>query len=155
LYDIGIYPVFLAVDILGRPDTIHASMTKAATGVDAQCAIRFDYSDGAIAQLFSSFSVNLAGAANIAGDKGRIHFVNRFHGPTTTLEFYPDRSDDKDIISFEKAEGFGYEYEARHVTECLQKGLIESPVLTHQQTLLVMETLDRIREKAGISYPMD
>lgn len=155
LYDIGIYPVFLAVDILGRPDNIHASMTKASTGVDAQCAIRFDYKTGAIAQLFSSFSVNLGGAADIAGDQGRIHFVNRFHGPTTTIEFYPDRSDNKETIPFEPVKGFGYEYEVRHVTECLQRGLTKSPVLTLEQTLLVMETLDRIREKAGIHYPMD
>lgn len=155
LYDIGVYPVFLAIDILGRPDTIDASMTRASTGIDEQCAIRFNYKDGAIAQLFSSLSANLGGGADIAGDKGRIHFVNQFHKPLTTLEFYSDTVDNKEIIPFDKGEGYGYEYEARHVTACLQKGLTESPVLTHAQTLLLMETLDRIREKAGINYPMD
>ena len=37
--------------------------------------------------------------------------------------------------------------------ECLQKGLIESPVMTHQDTLDLMEVLDKIRAKAGIIYP--
>jgi len=49
----------------------------------------------------------------------------------------------------------GYHYEARHVNECLKKGLIESPVMTHADTLLLMEILDRIRKKARIEYPAD
>ena len=52
-------------------------------------------------------------------------------------------------------EGFGYQFEARHVTECLQRGLIESPVMKHSDSLLLMETLDRIRERCGITYPAD
>ena len=155
LYDIGVYNVFLALDILGRPDTIQASMTKASSGIDAQCSVEFAYNSGAIAQLFSSLSVHLPGVANIAGDKGRIHFLHDYHKPSTDVEYYEGTATKGEQVAFEKAAGFGYEYEARHVTECLQKGLLESPVLTHELTLLVMETLDQIREKAGIRYPMD
>ena len=155
LYDIGIYPVFMTLDILGRPDNIEAGMTKASTGIDEQCAIRFDYKSGVKAQLFSTFAANLAGQAEVVGDKGRIRFTDSFHAPWTSLEFYKSSVDSKESVPFEKSAGFGYEYEARHVTECLQKGLIESPVMTHAQSLLIIETLDRIREKAGIRYPMD
>ena len=81
--------------------------------------------------------------------------TQRFHGPTTSLEYYPGAVDTREIIPFEKAQGGGYEYEAHHVTECLQQGLVESPVLTHADTLLLMETLDAIRLKAGIHYPVD
>lgn len=155
LLDIGIYPVFLALDILGKPDAIEATMTRASTGVDEQCSIQFKYNNGAIAQLFSTFAANLQTGADIGGDKGRISLTHRFHGPTTSLEYYPGVVDTREVISFEKAQGNGYEYEAMHVTECLQKGLVESPVLTHEKTLLLMETLDIIRQKAGIHYPVD
>ena len=37
----------------------------------------------------------------------------------------------------------------------LEKGLIESPVMTHADTLLLMETLDAIRRQAGIIYDVD
>jgi len=37
----------------------------------------------------------------------------------------------------------------------LKKGLIESPVMTHTDTLLLMEILDTIRNKARIEYPQD
>jgi predicted dehydrogenase len=155
LLDIGVYPIFLALDVLGKPDHIDAAMTPASTGVDEQCAIRFSYHHGAIAQLFCSFASNLATGADIAGDQGRIRFTHRFHGPTTQLEYYPGIVDTREIISFDKASGNGYEYEAMHVNDCLRKNLTESPILTHQKTLLMMEVLDIIRAKAGIHYPAD
>lgn len=155
LLDIGVYPVFLALDVLGKPDHIDAVMTPASTGVDEQCAITFTYHNGAIAQLFCSFASNLATGADIAGDQGRIRLTHRFHGPTTVLEYYPGIVDTCIVIPFEKASGTGYEYEARHVNECLRNNLKESPVLTHNHTLLLMQTLDIIRAKAGINYPAD
>jgi predicted dehydrogenase len=155
LLDIGVYPIFLALDVLGKPDQIDAVMTPASTGVDEQCAMRFQYKNGAIAQLFCSFASNLATGADIAGDQGRIRFTHRFHGPTSILEYYPGAVDTREVIPFENASGNGYEYEARHVNECLQNNRKESPVLTHQFTLLLMETLDIIRAKAGIKYPAD
>lgn len=155
LLDIGVYPVFLALDMLGKPDHIQASMVPASTGVDEQCSIQFQYNNGTIAHLFSTFSSNLATGADIAGEYGRIRFTHRFHGPTTQLEFYPTTVDSLEVLPFEKANGNGYEYEAQHVTDCLQKGLIESPIRKLEDTLLLMEIVDAIRKKAGIKYPAD
>jgi predicted dehydrogenase len=155
LLDIGVYPIFIALDMLGKPDLIDATMTAATTGVDEQCAIRFHYKNGAIANLFCTFASNLASGGDIGGDQGRIRFTHRMHGPTTQVEYYPGIVDTREILSFEKAKGNGYEYEAQHVGECLQKGLLESPVLTHAKTLLMMETLDIIRKQTGIVYPAD
>lgn len=154
LLDIGVYPIFLALDLLGKPDHIDAVMTPGPTGVDEQCAIWFQYKS-AIAQLFCSFASNLATGADIGGDKGRIRLTHRFHGPTSNLEYYPGIVDTRESIDFEKAKGHGYEYEIQHVNECLQQGLMESPILTHERTLLLMQTLDIIRAKAGIKYGVD
>jgi predicted dehydrogenase len=155
LLDIGVYPVFLALDLLGKPDQITASMVAAPTGVDDQCSIQFQYNSGTIAQLFSTLASNLATSADIAGDKGRLRITHRFHGPSTQLEFYPDVVDSREAVDFEETKGNGFEYEAQHVTECLQKGLAESPLRTFEETLLMMEILNVIREKAGIKYGAD
>ncbi len=155
LLDIGIYPVFFALDILGRPDEMEAVMTSSDQGTDSQCAIQFRYHNGAVAQLFSTFTSNLSTAADIGGDQGRIRLTHRFHGPTTNLEYYPGTVDTCEPLPFEKAMGTGYEYEAQHVTDCLLKGETESPIMKFADTLLLMETLDRIREKAGLRYPAD
>jgi predicted dehydrogenase len=153
--DIGIYNVFIAMSILGKPDAIDAVITPALTGVDEQCAILFRYKSGAMAQLFSTFSSNLATEADICGTEGRIRLTSRFYEPSSTVEFYADRVDSRQIIQVEKEAGFGYQYEARHVNDCLRKGLMESPVVSFADTLLLMETLDKIRKIAGIHYPAD
>ncbi|MBN8858411.1 MAG: Gfo/Idh/MocA family oxidoreductase [Sphingobacteriales bacterium] len=155
LLDIGVYNVFFALSALGKPHSIEASMTSAVTGVDEQCAILFRYDNGAIAQLFSSFSSHLPTEANISGDKGRLLLGHRFYAPESTLEYYPGRYDTKQIVEVEKVKGWGYHYEIAHAGECLRKGLTESPVITHADTLLLMETLDDIRKKAGLRYPAD
>jgi len=153
--DIGIYNVFIAMSVLGRPDHIEATMTPASTGVDEQCAILFRYKNGAIAQLFSTFSSNLETEADISGTEGRIRLTSRFYEPSATIEFYKGRPDSKEIIPVHKEEGFGYQYEARHVNDCLRSGLIESNVVSFADTILMMETLDKIRKIAGIHYPTD
>src|SRR5260221_8547233 len=155
LLDIGVYPVFLALDILGRPEEVDAIMTPSDQGTDSQCAIQFHYGDGTLAQLFCTFNSNLSTGADIGGDQGRIRLTHRFHGPTTNLEYYSTTVDSCQRIEFEKVLGNGYEYEAQHVTDCLLQGLKESPLMKHADTLLLMETLDRIRKKAGIHYSAD
>jgi predicted dehydrogenase len=155
LLDIGIYNVFIAISVLGRPDEVIAQMTPATTGIDQQCAVTFRYQNGALAQLFSSFEANLPIEAEISGPLGRIRLTTRFYEPTARIEWYPGRVDTRTEIPVEKQPGWGYQHQARHVQECLRQGLTESPVWSHQDTLLLMETMDRIRQAAGISYPAD
>ncbi|MCE7861908.1 MAG: gfo/Idh/MocA family oxidoreductase [Bacteroidetes bacterium CHB5] len=155
LLDIGVYPVFMALDLLGKPDWIDAIMTPASTGIDEQCSIRFHYKNGAIANLFCTLASNLASGGDIGGTEGRIRFTHRMHGPTAQLEYYTGAVDTRQLIVTGQAQGNGYEYEIRHVNECLQNNLRESPILTHEGTLLLMQTLDVIRAKAGISYAVD
>jgi len=155
LLDIGIYNVFMTMSILGKPDVIAATMTAAPTGVDEQIAVLFKYNNGAMAQLFSSFVTNLPTQAEINGTEGCITLTTRFYEPSTTIQLSKKLPYEREIIPVEKVTGFGYHYEARHVNECLRKGLIESPVMTHADTLLLMEILDGIRNKARIKYPAD
>ncbi len=155
LLDIGIYNVFITLSAMGIPDVIEASMTPAYSGVDEQCAISFKYKNGGLAQLFSTFSSNLATEADINGTKGRIRLTSRFYEPSTQVEYYPGRADSKTILPFEKEPGWGYQYEIRHVHDCLHQSLTESPVMTFSDSLLMMNTLDEIRAKAGIKYPAD
>jgi len=155
LLDIGIYNVFMALSILGKPDHIDAWMSPAHTGVDDQCAVLFRYNNGSMAQLFSSFATHMPTEAEICGTNGRIRLTHRFYSPDTLLEYYSGTPDSLEIIQVEKEAGHGYQHEAQHVCDCLQQGLSESPVMTHADSLLLMEMLDTIRKKAGIKYPVD
>ncbi|PWT97621.1 MAG: hypothetical protein C5B52_13525 [Bacteroidetes bacterium] len=155
ILDIGIYNVFITISMMGIPDVVEASITPTAEGVDEQCAVLFKYKNGALAQLFSTFSSNLATEADINGNKGRIRLTTRFYEPSATIEYYPERVDSKQIIPVEKESGFGYQYEARHVGECLQKGLIESPLMSFKESIELISLLDKIRNVAGVKYAAD
>ncbi|HRH61300.1 MAG TPA: Gfo/Idh/MocA family oxidoreductase, partial [Chitinophagaceae bacterium] len=155
MLDIGIYNVFIALSVLGKPDAIHANMSPASTGVDEQCSVSMSFSNGAMAHLFSSFCSNLSTDADICGTHGRIRLAHRFYAPGSTIEFYPGLVDSKQIISAEKETGWGYQHEIHHVCECLRSSKTESPVMTFDDTLLMMQTIDTIRAKAGIRYKED
>lgn len=154
LLDIGIYPVFLAQSILGKPVEIQAMMTPYDTGVDEQCAITMKFDNGALAILSSTFAVDTPVEAMIAGTSGRIQMRTRFHNVSTTVEMI-SANDTVQKLEVMREEGLGYQFEARHVGDCLRKGLTESPVMSHSDSLLLMETLDRIRQIAGIRYKVD
>ncbi len=155
LLDIGIYPVFLAQSLLGIPDSIQASMNPSASGVDEQCSISFHYDNGRSANLFATLASNLETDADVFGTKGRIRLTSRFYEPSATINYYPGIVDTRTLVGLDREAGFGYQFEARHVQECLKSGKTESPVWSLDDTLNLMKTLDRIRLAMGLKYDVD
>jgi len=51
--------------------------------------------------------------------------------------------------------GNGYNYEADEVGRCLRAGKLESPVMTHAETLELMRMMDTIRAQWGLVYPTE
>ena len=152
LLDIGIYPVFLAVSLLGRPSQVTAVMDPFESGVDRQISIALQFSSGALASLNASLVSDTPVEAVINGTSGRIRLTNRFHNPSARLYLSSGVAIEKEIEVY-REHGNGYQFEARHVQECLQVGATESPMWSLDSSLLLMETLDRIRMACGISYP--
>jgi predicted dehydrogenase len=154
LLDIGIYPVFLAQCLLGKPRTIDASMVPFTSGVDQQCSVTLSYDNGAMASLFSTLAADTPVEAVIAGTKGRIEMRNRFHNAVGKVFLITDKDEAKEI-EVHREGGYGYQFEARHVNACLREGLTESPIMRHQDSLQLMETLDEIRRVIGVRYNVD
>ena len=154
LLDIGIYPVFLAISLLGKPVEVFATMKPFLSGVDQQIAIVLKFESGALANLSATFEAVTPVEATIAGAEGIIRMTNRFHNASGNVELIKN-SGAVDIGPIHREQGHGYQFEARHVGDCLRKDLIESPVMGHDDTLLLMETLDKIRAVCGIRYPAD
>jgi predicted dehydrogenase len=153
LLDIGIYPVFLAVSLLGRPNDVEAVMSPYPSGVDEQISAVLKYDNGAIAITSATFAAHTPVEATIVGTDGYIRMTNRFHNAVGNVELVTGK--ENGLITVHKEDGFGYQFEARHVGDCLRKKLIESPIMSHNDSLLLMETMDRIRAKCGIRYDVD
>lgn len=152
LLDIGIYPVFLAQLLFGKPSKISALANFGATGVDEDLGMILQYENGKLAHLHSSVIAKTQTEAFIYGTEGFIHLHPRWHEPTfMTLQRYGEPAQD---FTFDYR-GNGYYLEALEVMDCLQKGKKESDQLPLSFSLELMETLDRIRQEIGLKYPQD
>lgn len=154
LLDVGIYPVFMAQSLFGKPEDIQAMMIPYPSGVDEQCAMTLRHREGVLASLSSSFTADTPVQATIAGTAGRIEIRDRFHNASSRIFLGIGKEELKEIEVY-REDGYGYQFEAQHVTDCLLKNITESPVMTHQDTLDLMETLDAIRNVCGIRYGVD
>jgi len=149
LLDIGIYPLFLSYLILGKPTAIKASAIFGLTGVDEQCGMVLTYADGQIALLDSTLQAKTDCIGLIQGETGQIRIHSRFHetmGVTLIMEEGASTEFD-----FTRAT-HGYDYEARHVMQCLSEKQTESPLWSLDDSLSLMALLDAVRAEAGIAY---
>jgi predicted dehydrogenase len=150
LLDIGIYPVFAALKVLGKPKRIKALATFADSGAEESIAMVFQYQGGELASLYSSFATYSFVTTEYNCELGTIKLNRRWMAPTTVTVWR--EGNHEETISFEN-QGFGYQHEAAHVMECLDAGRTESDRMPLDFSLLIMETLDRIRREAGIVFP--
>jgi predicted dehydrogenase len=49
----------------------------------------------------------------------------------------------------------GYSHEAMEVAECVAAGKLESEVMSLDESLALMATMDEIRRQIGLKYPAD
>lgn len=149
LLDIGIYPLFLAYLMLGKPQSIKASASFGQTGADEQCGMVLTYENGQLALLDCTLQAKTDCVGIIQGELGQIRLHSRFHETkaiTVQLE-----GQEPAVFDFDR-ETFGYEYEIRHVMDCLTDQLTESPLWSLADSLNLIKILDDVRAEAGITY---
>jgi len=147
LLDVGIYPVTFATLLAGEPIVVAAVATVAPSGVDDQVAMSMVHDHGIVSWLGCSFVSDSADEAVVAGPDGRIRVTSRFH-QSGGLEVW--RAGELIASHDLSYEGTGYEFEVEEVRRCLEAGLLESPTHPLDTTLMVMRTLDRVREAAAV-----
>ncbi|SDX68391.1 Predicted dehydrogenase [Lutibacter oricola] len=148
LLDIGIYPVFTALMLLGIPDKIETIPHFSPSGSEESISMLFGYKNGSNAVLNSSVTSNYKNDVELIFENGTIKY-ERFSNDS--IELIQNETLEK--ITFNPGPNMGYQFEAIHVMECLDNNLIESPVLTNTVSLNLIRTLDKIRKKANITYP--
>ena len=152
LLDVGIYPVFLAIDLLGMPDQVMSMSEMTVTGVDAFTSIQMQWEKGAMAQLHSSINTDTKTTCKIYGTDRYIQLNQRWH-ESHYLGLY-DRNGLVEEWNFEY-DYRGYKYEIEEVHRCIMEGKIQSSILSHDLSVLLHETVDLIRTQIGLKYPME
>jgi len=151
LLDLGIYPLSFAYELFGKPETILATATFKETGADAQVATLFRYPGGQIASTLSASDTKGPNTATILGTEARIDIDEVWYSPTT---FRVINSKNEVLESFEaEILGRGMHYEAAEAEQLIQSGLISGSILSTDDSVAIMETLDAVREQIGLRYP--
>lgn len=153
LLDLGIYPVYLAHLLLGKPQTIQAWARLTNQFIDEACAALFHYPNGAYAVIESSLVIETEWQATIYGDKGKIKIMRPWNEMPSAIVVEPYGG--KATTHQCEWQGRGLQYEVDEVYACLQKGIIESEHFCHHFSLDLIDTMDDIRRQTGIQYAED
>ncbi|MBK8703799.1 MAG: Gfo/Idh/MocA family oxidoreductase [Saprospiraceae bacterium] len=146
LLDIGIYPAFLSLLLLGPPTTIKALAHIGPTGVDLEVGAVMSFPDNRMAHLHTTVLANTKTEAFVYGSEGTVHLHTRWHH-ASSLSLLKEGERPEEVHFDEK--GFGYHHEATEVMRCLDEGLKESPLLPLSFSRQLMQLLDDIQAAAG------
>ncbi|XP_007536031.1 trans-1,2-dihydrobenzene-1,2-diol dehydrogenase [Erinaceus europaeus] len=160
LLDIGIYCIqFISMVFRGqRPEKISAVGRIHETGVDDTVTVLLQYPGGVHASFTCSITAKLSNTASVSGTKGMAKILEPCWCPTELVvkgdhqEFPLPPAPNKE---FNFTNGPGMMYEAKHVRECLRKGLKESPVIPLAESELLADILEEVRKAIGVTFPQD
>jgi predicted dehydrogenase len=151
LLDTGVYPVAVAVALLGAPAEVRALGTLDG-GVDTSTVVACRWDGGQTGLLGSTIEAVSPGTAVFSGPDGRVTLpfpFNKITGYRVERRGEPARS-----VSI-PLEGAGYVHMAAEVARCLRAGLIESPLVPLEASLATMAVLDEARRQIGLVYPRE
>lgn len=157
--DIGIYPLSITQWCLQQANgtrpalkNIHATGVLAPTGVDQRFSASLEFSDGVVSQMMCGFDGPGDNSLRVFGETGVITVAPRFWEATrATLQ-----SKDGELIAEERAFSInGFEGQILESVACIARGEIESQVVSHADTLQVIQWMDVIRSQLGVVYPFE
>lgn len=150
LLDVGVYPLFLSYLFLGLPQSVLAISNFYANGTDEQTSIILQYKN-AQAVLHSSFASPSNMVATLSGDQGRIELNSVWH---ETQSYSLIKNNHKVEFNLPtKGKGFTFEIEECHA--CLIKGVVESSLWSHKDSLNLISLTDEVRRQTGMQYPFE
>lgn len=150
ILDIGIYNIFLSLLLLGKPEKIASMAQLNNQGVDVNCSYTFSYPNQTMSIMYSSFLANPDVVAEIHGTKGSIRLSHLWFCPGGVELILKDGT--HETFAFD-IKCNGYEYEAEEVAKCLLAGQTESKIWSPDDSRLLADTMDKIRQQCGVVYP--
>ncbi|XP_013197064.1 trans-1,2-dihydrobenzene-1,2-diol dehydrogenase [Amyelois transitella] len=157
--DIGVYTLQLAQYVF-KDEPIRISVVAEPlneSGVDLMETIVLDYEGGRRAVLNISAHMRLWNRANIYGTKGRITLEDPFHFPTELIREggKTERFPLHDTRKFNFENSAGLVYEAIETVRCIKNGLLESPRMSHKESLVLAKLEDAVRKQIGVHFDVD
>ena len=158
ILDLGIYTLQLVQFVYKGLTHVSASAkgTLNSNGVDESSSAIISYKNGKIAIVSTHSRVELPNEACIVGTKGTIK-IPRFWCPDTiiapneTFKFELPKTD----VVFRNPYTVGLCYEVIEVGRCIKMGVMESPKITHAESVELAQLMDKIRADVGVVFDQD
>jgi predicted dehydrogenase len=149
LLDVGVYPLFLALLIMGKPDEIKSFAHLAKTGADETTNALLYYKNGTMANILSSIVAQTPLTAEITGTEGTITLDRPWYKGTVIHVRKKDTI--TQTISLPYGDN-GFEFQVQEVQQCLQKKITESLLMPLDFSLLMSSVADEICKTSNIIY---
>lgn len=151
LWDMGIYPIALCQMVFGEPTVVDARGILLESGMDAESTSYLTYSNGARAVFTVSGIVDAPHHALIAGEDGVIEFGQPFVLPSSIglagkgfnarMDYWTDESGIRGHA--------GLAYQVNAFADYVGRGLLESPLQTHEDSLACLRVASAITHHLG------
>ncbi|OKS87860.1 Gfo/Idh/MocA family protein [Mucilaginibacter polytrichastri] len=151
LMAIAPYEVFLAADWLGQALEVQTMGHFGNKKVDMFSMFQTRH-QGGYAQLYCGFELHGKGDALICGTLGNIKIHKNWWNPSKATIDYLDGH----VVELDEPfTAGGLNYEIEHFCRLIEKGSIESTVITHDLSREMMSMLDRARAQIGLKFDGD
>ena len=152
LLDVGCYGIHYAMYLYGAvPDQVSGTAVLGESGVDEQAVIALRFPGGRMASVACGLRVSLPDTARIHGTRGSVEVPGFWHAKGFDLT-----KDGKTAhVTLPEHAPEGFDYEVKHFCECVEKGLLESPVIPHADSLAALRVMDEFRAQIGLRYPFE
>lgn len=150
MLDLGTYLISFVLDVIGRPDLIHARGTTSSTGVIGQTAMIMARDDQQ-AVLHTTILANTPTAAVIAGTTATITIDGPFYQPGG---FTLTAADGSATLRYEEPRiaHDGLHFQAAEVARRIHAGKTESPLRPLTASINLLQVMDEVRRQTNDYY---
>ncbi|MBI2375989.1 MAG: Gfo/Idh/MocA family oxidoreductase [Deltaproteobacteria bacterium] len=153
LLDVGVYPISLAHMAFGcAPARVSGFAELSSNGVDQHAAFVLGFDGGGLALGSSAVTHDTPHDSWVCGTEGRIHLDAPFWSPSRVTLVRPGATE---LVFDRLSRGNGFEHELEAVAAAIREGKTEHPELPLDESIEIMQTLDRLRAHLGIEFPAD
>jgi len=144
LWDMGCYPVSLALYLFGAPERVQAWQKRAAAGIDGTLAASLYHRGDRVSQIDCSFQVPFRSQAEVVGTEGVITLVRPFQPSAPEASLSLRRGDREETIELANPPMYWLEIEDMHDAILTGAG----PRITPAETRAHIETILQLYDAA-------
>lgn len=153
LLDVGVYTLNFAAMVFGTEIlSTTSTCVKMDNGLDAQDSITLVYPGERMAVLNCSMLARSDRQGVISGDGGHM-IIDNINNPQSIKVLDGNYQTVAEYHAPSQVTGF--EYEVNACIEALDKGLLQTLDMPHDETLRIMRQMDALRKEWGVRFPFE